>query len=286
MELIEYSNAQDFLKASHGILLEAEAENNLLLSSGLSLAKSYSGRLPGLSFYVARSRTSHHPLCAALQTQSKRLLLSTSSIESAAFLIQELINRNCNFNSLLGPEEPLRALLCSSTPSFREKFEFNRTFLQQILNLSILAKPASTPAPGLWRMAKLKDRSLLMTWSNFLIKEGGLDESPEETEKTIQYHLDKNQIFIYENKQPLAMAGYGGLTPNGARINMVYTLPQFRSQGYARTLVEAISRKLLNSNQYKFCFLMVAEENAAGVRAYERIGYKNIGRLTEYKVKS
>ena len=69
------------------------------------------------------------------------------------------------------------------------------------------------------------------------------------------------------------MAAWAGPTPNGVRVNFVYTPPGFRCRGYGSTLVASLSRHLLNSGR-KFCCLFTDRANPTSNRIYQRIGYR------------
>ena len=77
------------------------------------------------------------------------------------------------------------------------------------------------------------------------------------------------------------MVAYGGITPNGIRINTVYTPPEYRQNGYATACVAAISQKLLDRG-YKYCFLYTDLSNPTSNSIYRKIGYKLMCDITNY----
>ncbi len=277
MRLVELSDAASFLQRSSVLLLKAEAENNLLLSSVLTLAKSSAGRSPKLSFFVVEKDGAC--VCSALNATNRRLLLSTASLEAARYMGASLAERTIRVRGLIGPS--------SSAEAFKEGFlatapvaKLTPSSRQRILRLESLSDIKLSS--GFWRIAKDKDLKLLIRWSHQFVKECRLDEPPEETEEVVHRYLENRQLYIWEDQRPVAMAGFGGYTPNGVRVNMVYTDPEGRARGYAGSLVHTLSRKLLASDR-KFCFLFVNAADPVANRVYERLGYREVGEFTEFR---
>lgn len=278
LKLLEFSNAADFLGTSQSFLMAAEAENNMLLSSALTLARTTSGRTPNLSYYVAAG-SDGTPLAAALNVDHRRLLLSTARSEAAYFLGTELAKRQTVIRAALGPTEAIEGLSSGyqiATPSAVPAMPLARhqEILQRLLPRETPPPANVETAPGIWRAAKTKDLRTLIHWSRQFVVETAHDESKAESDSVIHRYLEAKRLFVWEDRGLSAMAGYGGVTANGVRINMVYTDPGARTQGYARSLVQALSRKLLSTHRHQFCSLLVAKDNHAANRVYDRIGYQ------------
>jgi predicted GNAT family acetyltransferase len=71
------------------------------------------------------------------------------------------------------------------------------------------------------------------------------------------------------------MVGVAGPTPNGIRINAVYTPPEFRRRGYASACVAEVSQRMLDSGR-KFCFLFTDLANPTSNKIYKAIGYRHV----------
>ena len=71
------------------------------------------------------------------------------------------------------------------------------------------------------------------------------------------------------------MAAWAGQTPNGVRVNFVYTPAGLRGRGYASNCVAALTQKLLSSGR-KFVFLFTDLSNATSNGMYRSIGYEHI----------
>jgi predicted GNAT family acetyltransferase len=76
------------------------------------------------------------------------------------------------------------------------------------------------------------------------------------------------------------MAAWAGPTPNGVRINMVYTPPQLRGRGYASNAVAGLTRHLLVSGR-KFVFLYTDLDNPTSNKIYRQLGYEPVVEISE-----
>jgi predicted GNAT family acetyltransferase len=80
---------------------------------------------------------------------------------------------------------------------------------------------------------------------------------------------------IWEDGDPVCFAGYGGETPNGARIGPVYTPPEHRRRGYGSVLTADLSQRLLDEGR-SYCFLYTDSANPTSNRIYQAIGYERV----------
>ena len=295
MRLIELPDAVSFLKSSSRILLnstESEAENNLLLSSVMTLARSSAMSSNRLSFLAVEKQGETQ--LVALNVKDRRLTVSTGDVECAFYLgkkvaeLQALNPSQMKIKGLFAPTPIGEAfargwLIQSNLPQKLMQNQYAMKLDRKLAssnfeNASSLAREVH----GLCRIALPKDQKLLSHWSRNFAKECNLDESTEESEEAIRRNLELRQLFIWEDRRPVAMAGFGGLTPKGARVNMVYTDPAARSKGYAKALVQNISLRILAQADRKFCFLFVESTNRAAIKVYEELGYRKLGAFSDY----
>lgn len=283
MRLIEYSDAHGFLRSAQNYLMTSEAENNLLLSSALTIARSSSGRLPQLSYFTIEK--DGKTLATAMNASHRKLLLSHAGPEAARFLGRELGRRGAQVRSVFGPETATREFAGAFAQSGGLRLEPEQRIYQMRFQASSLESAQTVPQPaGLWRVAREKDKSLLFQWTRRFVEECRHDETREESAELVHRYIENRQLFIWEDSSaPVAMAGFSGLTPNGLRINMVYTEPKARGRGYAGALVAALNRRLLSPGEKKFCFLFVDVENKPAVRVYERLGFETFGIFADYR---
>ena len=107
---------------------------------------------------------------------------------------------------------------------------------------------------------------------------GGIESYPK---RWIEHTLQRSTAYIREDKVPVSIACGGGITPNGASINKVYTPPEYRKKGYASACVAALSQILLNKG-YKYCFLFTDLANPTSNHIYQSIGYQPVNDWYDY----
>jgi hypothetical protein len=142
--------------------------------------------------------------------------------------------------------------------------------------------------PGAARPGTAADEELLVHWFMNFLTEALPHESPneEQARRNVGLRLDDNPtngVWVWEVKgEVVSLSGYGGPTPNGARIGPVYTPPDVRGHGYATALVAAQTQWLLDHGR-RFCFLFTDLANPTSNAIYERIGYRKVAEAVDYK---
>ena len=132
--------------------------------------------------------------------------------------------------------------------------------------------PPAQPAAGAMRTAKSHDLDLVARW---IVEFGDeIGESHFSDGRAIaERRIAGGHVALWEDAgQPVAMAASAGATPNGIRVNLVYTPKAFRNRGYASTLVATLSQHLLDAGR-RFCFLYTDLANPTSNKIYRAIGY-------------
>ncbi len=150
---------------------------------------------------------------------------------------------------------------------------------ERIYRLRQVQWPRSTP--GRLRHIEESDRGLLRIWLRDFMREALGQETP--VEKMIDGRLrgKPSGMYLWEDGQPVSIAGFGNPTPNGIRIGPVYTPPDLRGRGYASALVAQTSQRLLDEGR-QFCFLFTDLANPISNHIYRAIGYEPVSDVTEY----
>lgn len=84
---------------------------------------------------------------------------------------------------------------------------------------------------------------------------------------------DSHRILMHHD-QPVAMTGFNATLPELVQIGGVYTPPALRGSGYART---AVALHLAQAHRNGVPRAVLAAANPAAERAYEAIGFEQIG---------
>lgn len=131
-------------------------------------------------------------------------------------------------------------------------------------------------AKGHMREATKADQAQLEAWYSAFEAESGLRSSPpEKVTKAVQAMLDREEAVFWEvDGQVVSCAKRARPTENGITVSFVYTSPDARGRGYARSLVADLSRQLLETKS--FCVLYTDLTNPTSNKIYREVGYRQI----------
>lgn len=264
MKIEHFEDTGRYYQTVKDYLLKQEAAHCLML--GLYSAKSRSQQ-PYLT--VA---TQDELICStAMRTPPHQLILSKSGSEEAIRAIAlDIAAKGISLPGLISlkSEAITFARLWKSLTgqSYRLKVA------QRIYQLE--AVKAANYADGHLRLATQSDRSLLINWIKAFEAEAlGEQQTEQHYQNWYDLRLSKNSLYVWQNNLLVSMAGFSGSTPNGIRINSVYTPPEYRKQGYASSCVAALSQTLLDLGN-KYCFLFTDLANSTSNRIYQKVGYQ------------
>jgi predicted GNAT family acetyltransferase len=125
------------------------------------------------------------------------------------------------------------------------------------------------------RLATMTDLALVARW----IFEFGVAALPKESNtaenalELARIKIEDQDFYLWEDRQPSALAGRTRPTPNGYGIGPVYTPVAFRRKGYASALTAALSQVLLDSGK-KFTALFTNLSKPTANSIYQKIGYR------------
>jgi len=127
------------------------------------------------------------------------------------------------------------------------------------------------------------DRELLIDWADAFNDEVRAGAPHGDTAKGVDARLASATagFMVWEDGQPVSMAGWGGATPNGVRVGPVYTPPELRRRGYASAVTAAASESQLAAGR-RFCFLYTDLANPTSNRIYMDIGYEPVCDAIDY----
>lgn len=131
-----------------------------------------------------------------------------------------------------------------------------------------------TGVAGQFRRATEADRDLLIAWMGAF---GGETGTGGDARRGVDLRLSDpdRALYLWEDGRPVSMAAQDGPTPNGIRVNAVYTPPEYRHRGYASACVAALSQQLLDRG-YRFCALFADLANPTSNHVYQAIGYQPV----------
>ena len=218
-------------------------------------------------------------VAAAVITYPRKLILSRSPQSEAIVKIAgDLATKDKSLPGVIAPQPEARIFArswyCSTRKAYQQTLALRIHQLEAVSSLDRVS--------GYLRQAIASDRNLLTTWIQDFRREALGENAPlSESDRWFDSKLKQGSLYVWQDKTTVSMVAYGGKTPNGIRINTVYTPPEYRQNGYATACVAAISQQLLDRG-YKYCFLYTDLSNPTSNSIYGKIGYQPVCDITDY----
>lgn len=254
-----------------------ETENNLLL--GL-LARSDSP-FPILSVVTEKSR----PIMAAIQTDpSMNLLLSFSHRADAADLLaRTLIDQRIQLPGVMG----LEGLVERFVDVWRQHTKTLAHIEVQERIYAIHEITRDTREQGTVRWATARDFDWLVQWTQDFTREAMPEASVDRVPAMVEHKMkpglpEAGWIIVEIDGTPVSLAGFGGPTGSGVRVGPVYTPQQWRQRGYGTQAVRELTARLFELG-YQSVFLFTDRANPTSNRIYQKIGYRAVADVTQYR---
>ena len=218
--------------------------------------------------YIAVVEEEGAVLAVVLQTPPRKLLLSrVEKLEAIALIAQDLHSLQAQVPGVMGTLAAARifaqywhALTGQSYQAGTRERYFQLETVQPIPHVT-----------GKLQQATRSERELLIHWCRAFMAE--VADEPASPEEVIDRYLHEGSLYLWQGNTAVSMANFYGATPNGVRINLVYTPPEYRRRGYATACVAALSRRLLERG-YQYCFLSTDLANPTSNHIYQAIGYQ------------
>ncbi len=214
------------------------------------------------------------PVAAALRTPPFNLVLAGHA-EGITRLADTLAREGADLPGATGavPEVEAFAARFEAGAGVRARERMR----QRIYRLERLEPVSNVSGTG--REAREEDRDLLVDWVRAFAEELYEPGAPAgDAELTVELRLGgtgESGFVIWEDGEPVSLAGWGSPTPNGMRIGPVYTPPDHRRRGYGSAATAAASERQLSAGR-RFCFLYTDVANPTSNRIYMDIGYEPV----------
>jgi uncharacterized protein len=258
-----------FLRAAESLLLADEARHNLLLGICGRLAAGPDD-FPDFRLWLVED--DGEVVAAAGQTPPWNIVLARPATEAAGeTLATTLVEQSVELPGVTAAQPEAERFAAAWE---RATGRSTRVRMAQGIYRLESVRPVMEVSGSL-RQAVPADRELLLEWVLAFQAEAIPDGSPLDAARMVDTRLANpaEGLTIWEDPNPVSMAGFGGATPNGARIGPVYTPPELRGRGYASALVAQTSQRLLDGGK-RFCFLYTDLSNPTSNAIYRRIGYE------------
>jgi predicted GNAT family acetyltransferase len=268
MRIERYASGASFLESAGALLLQAEAENNLILGVGAGLA----AQDEESDNYLAVVFEDDRPMACAMCTPPHRVVVSKAPRRYLDALASDLADRYEDLRGVTGRVE--------TAEDFAQAWIAHRpTVVTTAMSMRIYqldqVRPPASRASGSIRVIEARDLDLLVEWMSAFEQDTLVGALGSDVRSAAQRRIDGRSVFIWEDDGPVSMAAFAGPTPNGIRINLVYTPPDLRGRGYASMCVATLSQHLLDTGR-SFCFLYTDLGNSTSNRIYQNIGYRPV----------
>ncbi|MBE9043114.1 GNAT family N-acetyltransferase [Pleurocapsales cyanobacterium LEGE 10410] len=275
MKLIKFDDTVQYYQKVESYLLQQEAIHCLIL--GISKSLCGSKRDLASQPYLTVVENNKSIVATAIQTPPRKLILSQAVAEEAVELIARERASDRQIPGVIAPKIEAEAFVNTWQSLTGRSCKLDVAMCVHQLE----TVRAINGAAGQLRLAEESDRDLLTNWIQAFEQEALGDNEPESNHQLwFERHLENKSLFVWQDKIAVSMAAYSGATPNGIRINAVYTPPEHRGKRYATSCVAKISQQLLN--RYKYCFLFTNLDNPTSNHIYRQIGYLPMSDLNNY----
>ncbi len=180
---------------------------------------------------------------------------------------------------ILGPADQAQAVMRELELSDAD-YATNRDEGLYALDLDALIVPSNLDA-GRHEMVPAEDvdEAILTRWFKAYEIEALASEESEELDARVKDRVqrigDTGDCWAFlVDGEPVSLSGFNARLPDIAQIGPVWTPPEHRSRGYARTLVALTLKKAADQGVQK---AILFTDNPAAVKAYEAVGFKEIG---------
>ena len=268
-----FDDATQYYQQVESYLLSSEAIHCLIL--GISKGLCHCQNDPSQYLIVVENNKSI--VATAIQTPPRKLILSQAiSLEAVEIIARDLAN-NFHLPGVIAPKIEAKAFVDSWQRLTGQSCKLDVAMSVHQLET---VQPINSAA-GKLRLAEKSDRHLLIDWGQAFAKEA-LGENTSKSDHTLWFdrHLKNQSLFVWQDNIIVSMTACSGATPNGIRINAVYTPPEYRGKGYATSCVAEVSRQL--RDRYSYCFLFTNLADPVSNHIYRKIGYLPMAEIDDY----
>ena len=283
MRLHIYKNAQSFLRANNGLLVDSEALTQLIVYNAL---QKLTVSPCNTCFFGTITEYNQVILLFSNVTPYNIQVFSPIKDEhkintAIELLIDFILETNIPIKGISGS-----SLICNSFITYYRKISPSATFKEYLKSdiLELRDVHTTTIPNGSFRQANLLDLDTITHWNVLFGKDLlGLHLEYDRIIDLIQEQIINNLYYIFLNTDniPVSMACTTRKLLNGVSISYVYTSKYYRGLGYATAIMYHLSKSILEQGN-KFCTLFVDKEDTIANRVYQKVGYHFIAENYDY----
>jgi GNAT superfamily N-acetyltransferase len=271
MKMHSCSNGEEFLSLAGTWLRKREVEHNLILGLAGSVA---SGSTVYESAYFGVLLDDGFPVGAVLQTPPHNLVSTRLPVGGVPSVLDWVIEHHLEIPGVVSPPETARPLAESLA---RVSDRTARLAMDQgLYRCDRVVFPSHVS--GDWRVATDDDFQRVYDWTDAFTHDIGEHRKPslEQRRKAVRLRIESNALLIWEDGEPVSMAGSVRETENGICVGLVYTPPELRKRGYGSAVTAAVTQRALDAGR-QWTMLYTDLSNPTSNSIYLKIGYERIG---------
>jgi len=202
------------------------------------------------------------------------LLLYCESADLSAALtpiVQALRAAGRALPGVMGKPPVVRAFASAWAAETGVRFQLRMR--QRVYELRRVIPPPTVS--GRLRRARRADLPRLRRWVYEFQEESFGNGEREQAERIARARMTEQSVYMWDDGQPVSLAGQARPTRRGITVSLVYTPREFRRRGYASALVATLSQQLLDGGR-QFCTLFTDLANPTSNHIYQAIGYEPV----------
>lgn len=273
-----HHDAASFLENAEPLLLGAAASTSTMLYAAARRREAEARGepvAPGRLATVAASPEGP-AIAAALQQGEGKLLLTALSPEVAVALSERLWEAGWRPSSVGGPARGA----CSFAEAWAQRLGTSAIPGMLMAVYRLVQVRAVPEVAGRLRSATSDDVPLLSRWYAAFVRETGIEArlAPDAMTRLV----GAGRMFVWDDGEPVSMAGWARPTANAVSISFVYTPPGQRGSGRATACVAGLSQHLL-ARGHRMCCLYADLANPTSNELYRRVGYEQVDEWSEHR---
>lgn len=255
--------------------MRAEIENNIILGIASAVAQQ-AVVLKEPPYFVSVVDDGEIVACA-LRTPPRKLLVSRADVQAAKAIARDAFALYPKLDGVIGPGPAADAFARAWSDLTGNPV---RIATRQRIHVIYAVEPLHVSVAGVLRRAEETEVDRIISWATAFRQEA-IPSDKSDPAEVVHRYLGYRGLFVWDDGGAVSMTAFGGKTPNGVRVSLVYTPPAFRRHGYATAAVAALTRLLLDEGN-RYCCLYTDLANPTSNRIYRKIGYRPLCDVNDY----
>lgn len=274
MDIKETTDPHEFLDRTYSFFLKDEDKYNLMFGTSQEMANSsHIGH--STTFWTLYSGQSI--IGCAIKADQLPILISDLNGAEIQFLCRYLYEKKYTITGTVASN-----IVAQNFSQEWCRLHFFESFVKmkhRIYKLQQIRYPQVKE--GYLKLCTEKDLELLGQWGQQFYIESKLIKyeqyGPDVLNSRNLLRIQNKELYFWiHNNRPVSLAGFAGPTPQGIRINFIFTPPTERNKGHATMLLTKISELAIKTMKKRFCISYSNQDNSISNHLYLKVGYTPI----------